>query len=109
MNTSGLGTLAGTPSASTLPPETTSRVEMNAMMLPSSLMVASRLSSATKGGQHTPLPEVQVAIVNPGKMPPGEGARLAGVLVIRVNVPPVKSAGVTSAPVGGAAVSATVN
>ena len=40
---------------------------------------------------------------------PGEGARLAGVLVMRVNVPALKSIGPRSAPVERSAVSATVN
>ena len=90
INISGLGFEP----VSTFPPATISRVEVNAMIFPSSLICASRLSSAMKGAT---LAE------------PGDGARLAGVLVIRVNVPALKSANGTSAPLESVAVSATVN
>src|SRR5437763_609083 len=56
------------------------RVETKAIVFPLSLIVASRLSSAMYGENGAPLLAV----------PPGEGARLAGVVVIRVNVPPDK-------------------
>src|SRR5262249_37610981 len=58
-------------------------VDINAIILPSSLMDASRLSSATNGGT--------VAL-------PGDGARLAVVLVILAKVPAVRSIGPTLAP-----------
>src|SRR5262245_49315664 len=90
-------------------PGTRSRVEVNAITLPLSLMVASRLSSAMKGGKQADAPEVQLLMVNPDRMPPGDGARLAGVLVMRVNVPVVRSLNPTSAPLERFAISAMVN
>src|SRR6185295_3430400 len=68
------------------------RVDEKAITFPSSLMTASRLSSATYGATLAD---------------PGDGARLAGVLVICANVPVLKSANGISAPVVRSAVSAT--
>ena len=57
-------------------------------------MVASRLSSATLG---------EVVVV------PATGGKLAGVFVMRVNAPFVRSIGPISAPVERSKLSATVN
>ena len=70
------------------------RVETKAIVLPSSLIEASRLSSATNGAMNAP---------------PGEGTRLAVVLVICLNVPEVKSVSGNSAPLVRLTVSVTVN
>src|SRR5215831_19302961 len=72
--TSGFPCLSGAVGSRLPTAGTRSRVEIKAMMPPSSLIVASRLSSAINGGQQTELALLQFAIVKPDKIPPGEGA-----------------------------------
>src|ERR1700730_1985406 len=74
--------ISGLPSVLPLP--TRFLVETKAIMFPSSLIVALRLSSATNGST---------------VLLPGVGAILAGVLVICVNTPVSKAKGGKSAPV----------